>query len=428
MNVLIIGSGGREHALAWKVAQSTLVEKIWVAPGNAGTALENKVNNISIHSNINTLIDFVRKNKIDLTIVGSELPLAGGIVDQFHQEDLAIFGPTQAASQLETSKSFCKAFLSRHNIPTANFVAFKNQNDALAYLSSQSHQSFPIVIKASGLAAGKGVFIAQSLQEAQDSVISIMEKKQFGRAGEEIVIEKFLSGEELSFIAMVDGKHILPLAGAQDHKRLLNKDRGPNTGGMGAYSPIPRLLSGTLQKKIMAEIMYPTISGLKAEGITYVGFLYAGLMISPDNEPKVLEFNVRLGDPETQPLIMRLHSDLIELILAALSGKLNQVNNIMWDPRAALAVVMTAGGYPMIYNRGDIIEGLNHPLTSDVKIFHAGTKNNNDVIVTSGGRVLSVTALGINLHDAQRKAYQVVNQISWPHCHYRDDIGYRAIY
>ena len=426
MNVLIIGSGGREHALAWKVAQSTLVEKIWVAPGNAGTALENKVNNIPIHSDIDTLIDFVRKNKIGLTIVGPELPLADGIIDQFHQKDLAIFGPTQVAAQLETSKSFCKAFLSRHDIPTANFVTFRNQNDALVYLSRQSHQFFPIVIKASGLSAGKGVFIAQSLTEARDSVIAIMEKKQFGMAGKEIVIEKFLSGEELSFIAMVDGEHILPLAGAQDHKRLLNRDRGPNTGGMGAYSPVPRLLSGTLQKKIMAKIMYPTISGLKAEGIAYIGFLYAGLMITPDNEPKVLEFNVRLGDPETQPLIMRLRSDLIELILAALSGKLNQVNS-MWDPRAALAVVMTAGGYPMTYNRGDIIEGLNHPLTSDVKIFHAGTQKNNDVIVTNGGRVLSVTALGINLYDAQRKAYQIVNQISWPNCHYRDDIGYRAI-
>ena len=427
MNVLIIGNGGREHALAWKVAQSALVEKIWVAPGNAGTALENKVNNIPIHSDINTLIDFVQKNKIDLTIVGPEVPLAGGIVDQFHRKDLVIFGPTQAAARLETSKSFCKAFLSRHNIPNASFVTFKNQNDALAYLSCQSQQSFPIVIKASGLAAGKGVFIAQSLTEARDSVISIMEKKQFGTAGQEIVVEKFLSGEELSFIAIVDGEHILPLASVQDHKRLLNGDRGPNTGGMGAYSPVSRLLPGTLQEKIMAKIMYPTISGLKAEGITYVGFLYAGLMITPDNEPKVLEFNVRLGDPETQPLIMRLHSDLMELILAALSGKLNQINSIMWDPRSALAVVMTAGGYPMTYNRGDIIEGLNHPLTSDIKIFHAGTQKNNDAIVTSGGRVLSVTALGTNLHDAQSKAYQIVNQISWPNCHYRDDIGYRAI-
>ena len=425
MNVLIIGSGAREHALAWKVAQSNQVEKIWVAPGNAGTTLENKVNNIFIHSNINTLIDFAQKNKIGLTIVGSEVPLADGIVDQFHRENLAIFGPTQAAAQLETSKSFCKAFLSRYGIPTANFVTFKNQNDALAYLSHQSHQSFPIVIKVNGLAAGKGVFIAQSLTEARDAVISIMEEKQFGMAGQEIVVEEFLSGEELSFIAMIDSEHILPLASSQDHKRLLNGDRGPNTGGMGAYSPVP-WLSDILQEKVMTKIMYPTIAGLKSEGITYVGFLYAGLIITPENEPKVLEFNVRLGDPETQPLMMRLRSDLIELILAALSGKLNQVNSI-WDPQAALTVVMTTGGYPVTYERGSIIEGLSHPLTSDVKIFHAGTQKSNDVVVTDGGRVLSVTALGTNLHDAQRKAYQVVDQIRWPNCYYRNDIGYHAI-
>ena len=424
MNVLIVGSGGREHALAWKVAQSTYIERIWVTPGNAGTELENKVQNISINvSNIRALIDFAQKNKVDLTIVGSEVPLAAGIVDQFHYENLLIFGPTQKAAQLEASKSFCKKFLNRHNIPTANFVTFKKLNNALAYLSGQH---FPIVIKANSLMAGKGVFIAQSLIEARDIVISIMTERKFSTTEQEIVIEEFLYGKELSFIAIVGDGHILPLASSLDHKRLFNEDQGPNTGGMGAYSPVS-WLSNALQKKIMDKIMHPTISNLKAEGITYWGFLYAGLMITPDNEPKVLEFNVRLGDPETQPLMMRLRSDLIELILTALSGKLNRVNSIIWDQQAALTVVMTSGGYPKDYKRGDIINGLDYPLISDVKIFHGGTRKNNNVIVTNGGRVLSITALGTNLLDAQRKAYHVVSQISWPDCYYRDDIGYRAI-
>lgn len=420
MDILIVGSGGREHALAWKTAQSAQVEKIWVAPGNVGTALENKVQNVAIGvSNIQKLVDFAQKKKIDLTIVGPEVPIANGIVDRFHKENLIIFGPTQAAAQLETSKSFCKAFLNRHNIPTAKFVTFKKQNDALAYLSKQS---FPIVIKASGLSAGKGVFIAQSLTEARNTVISMMEEKKFSTAGQEIVVEEFLYGKELSFITMVDGKHILPLAGLQDYKQLFNGGQGPNTGGMGAYSPVP-WLSNILQERTMTKIMYPAIAGLKAEGITYLGFLYAGLMITTDNEPKVLEFNVRLGDPETQSLMMRLRSDLIELILTALSGKLNQANSIL-DQRVAVTVVMTSRNYPENYKTGDIIEGLDHPLTSDVKIFHAGTRKNNNIIVTEGGRVLSITALGNNLRNARKKAYKVVDQISWPNCHYRDDIGY----
>ena len=424
MNVLIVGGGGREHALAWKVAQSIQVEKIWVAPGNAGTVLESKVQNISINvSNIHALIDFVQKNKIDLTIVGPEAPLAAGIVDQFHQKNLTIFGPTQAAAQLETSKSFCKAFLNRHNIPTANFITFKKQHDVLKYLSDQS---FPIVIKASGLMAGKGVFIAQSLTEARGAVVSMMKNKQFTTAGQEIIVEEFLYGKELSFIAMVDGEHIVPLDGSQDYKRLFNEDQGPNTGGMGAYSPVP-WLSNTLREKAMTTIMYPTVSGLKTEGITYWGFLYAGLIVTPNNELKVLEFNVRLGDPETQSLMMRLCSDLIELILDALSGNLNRVNNIIWDQRAALTVVMTSGGYPKNYKNGDMINGLDHPSISDVKIFHAGTRKSNNIIITDGGRVLSITALGTDLRDARRKAYQVVSQISWPNCHYRDDIGYRFV-
>ncbi|QHG92480.1 phosphoribosylamine--glycine ligase [Coxiella endosymbiont of Amblyomma sculptum] len=424
MRILIIGSGGREHALAWKAAQSDQVKKVWVAPGNAGTFFENKIQNVSIDSyNILALINFAKTNRIDLTIIGPEVPLALGIVDQFRQENLRIFGPTQVAANLEASKSFCKKFLYRHNIPTANFVTFTEQRDALSYLSNQS---FPVVIKVSGLAAGKGVFVVQSLTEAQDVIVSIMEKKKFGSAGQEIIIEEFLYGEELSFTVVVDGEHILPLAGSQDHKRLLNGDLGPNTGGMGTYSPVP-FLSCILQEKIVNEIVNPTILALRAEGISYQGFLYVGLMIIPENTPKVLEFNVRLGDPETQTLMMRLQSDLIELVLSAVSGGLDKIN-VVWDPRSALTVVMTSKNYPENNDtQDDIIEGLHRVLTPDAKIFHAGTKKRNGFTVTSGGRVLSITALGFSLKEAQKRAYQIVNQISWPNCHYRNDIGYRAI-
>ncbi|AAO89882.2 phosphoribosylamine--glycine ligase [Coxiella burnetii RSA 493] len=423
MNILIIGNGGREHALAWKVAQSPRVEKIWVAPGNAGTARELKTQNVPIGvTDIKSLIAFAKKNQINLTLVGPEIPLAAGIVDHFQQENLIVFGPTQAAAQLETSKSFCKTFMRRHGIPTARFEAFRNTSDAFSYLEQQS---FPIVIKASGLAAGKGVVIAQSLQEAKETVIAMMEEKQFGNAGAEIVIEEFLAGEELSFIAMVDGEHILPLAGSQDHKRRDDGDRGPNTGGMGAYSPVPQL-SDALQEKIMTTIMQPTVTALKSEGILYRGFLYAGIMITLNNEPKVLEFNVRLGDPETQPLMMRLRSDLIELILSALSGRLNQTQSA-WDSRAALTVVLAAGGYPAHYQKGDIIQGLDQLSLPDVKVFHAGTQEINHQVVTDGGRVLGVTALGKDLREAQQKAYQAAQLITWPNCYYRHDIGHRAI-
>ncbi|QTS84039.1 phosphoribosylamine--glycine ligase [Coxiella endosymbiont of Amblyomma nuttalli] len=420
MNVLIIGNGGREHALAWKLAQSSRVKKIWVSPGNAGTASENKTQNIAIDStDIHALIVFVKTHDIGLTLVGSEVPLDAGIVDQFYQENLNIFGPTQVAAKLETSKSFCKSFMQHHHIPTAKFATFKNKDEALLHIKQQS---FPLVIKASGLAGGKGVSIAHSLNEAKKIVVAMMEEKQFGTAGEEIVVEEFLIGKEVSIIAMVDGEYILPLASSRDYKRRDNNDRGPNTGGMGAYSPVPQL-SKALQEKIMTTIMRPTIEGLKAKGIAYIGFLYAGVMITADNEPKVLEFNVRLGDPETQPLMMRLRSDLGELILSAISGKLDRTKSI-WDSRTALTVVMTAGGYPNHYEKGNIIEGLNQSLSADVKIFYAGTRKNNHTIVTNGGRVLSITALGNDLHEARQKAYQTVKKINWQSCYYRRDIGY----
>ena len=423
MNVLIVGNGGREHALAWKLARSSRVKKIWVAPGNAGTAFENKTQNIGIGiTDIEALIVFAKNNDIDLTLIGSEAPLGAGIVDRFYQENLNIFGPTQAAAQLETSKSFCKSFMQYHHIPTARFATFTNKDAALLYIKQQS---FPLVIKASGLAAGKGVVIAESLNEAKETVIAMMEKKQFGAAGQEIVIEEFLTGEELSFTTIVDGEHILPLASSQDYKRRDDDDRGPNTGGMGAYSPVS-LLSEDLKEKIMTTIMRPTIEGLKLQGINYVGFLYAGLMITKDHEPKVLEFNVRLGDPETQPLMMRLRSDLSELILSAIVSRLDHTKSV-WDSRAALTVVMTAGGYPNHYEKGNIIKGLNQSSNIDVKIFHAGTSKNKYAIVTDGGRVLSITALGNDLREAQKKAYRTVKQINWLNCYYRGDIGYRAI-
>ncbi|AJC50469.1 phosphoribosylamine--glycine ligase [Coxiella endosymbiont of Amblyomma americanum] len=420
MHVLIIGNGGREHALAWKVAQSARIKKIWVVPGNAGTAIENKVQNVSIDTaDIHSLVNFAQKNKIDFTIVGPEVPLAYGIVDQFHKKRLSIFGPTQTAARLETSKNFCKEFLNRYNIPTADSISFTEKKNALLYLSNQS---FPIVIKANGLAAGKGVFIAQSFIEAKNIVISMLEEKKLGVAGQEIVVEDFLYGEELSFTVIISGKHFLPLASSQDYKRLLCGNRGPNTGGMGAYSPVSRL-SNTLQEKIITDIIRPTITGLETEGIGYKGFLYIGLMITPNGVPKVLEFNVRLGDPETQVLMMRLQSDLTELILSALSDNLNQIN-IIWDQRVALTVVMASKGYPGNYKKGDIIKGLRHIfLPTDIKIFHANTMKNNNLIVTNGGRVLSITALGFSVQEAQKKVYRIVSQISWPNCYYRDDIG-----
>lgn len=423
MNILIIGNGGREHAIAWQVAQAPTVDKVWVAPGNAGTATEFKTHNVAISpTDTEALVRFAHDNNIDLTIVGPEAPLAAGVVDAFIKHGLKCFGPTQKAAQLEASKAYCKHFLREHHIPTAQYAVFQDKNDALEYIKTQS---FPVVIKASGLAAGKGVIIANDKEEAQAAILSMLEGNAFGNAGHEIVIEEFLTGEELSFIVMADGEHILPLATSQDHKRRDNADQGPNTGGMGAYSPVPRM-DEALNTKIMREVIEPTITALRLHGSPYTGFLYAGLMISPKGEPKVLEFNCRLGDPETQPLMMRLKSNLTELCMAALAGQLNQVS-VKWDPRPALAVVIASGGYPDAYHKGDIISGLEESNDPDIKVFHAGTALKDQSVVTNGGRVLAVTALGDNLLEAQEKAYQRARLIHWPNCFYRTDIGYRAI-
>lgn len=423
MKVLIIGNGGREHAITWKVAQSPNVNNIWVAPGNAGTALEPKTNNIPIPpTDVNALIHFAKEKNVDLTIVGPEASLAVGIVDVFTKNGLKCFGPTLQAARLETSKAYCKHFMEQHNIPTAHYAAFQNKSEALDYLETQT---FPLVIKASGLAAGKGVIVAENKEDAQTAIVSMLKQNAFGHAGHEIIIEEFLTGEELSFIVMSDSKYIIPLASSQDHKRRDDGDRGPNTGGMGAYSPVPRI-DVNLKERIMQQIIEPTIAALGAQGTPYIGFLYAGLMISPEGTPKILEFNCRLGDPETQPLMMRLKSDLTELCVAALNQQLNQAM-LEWNPRPALAVVMASGGYPGVYQKGNIITGLDINHDRDVKIFHAGTTMQGEHVVTNGGRVLTVTALGNNLRDAQQKAYQRVELIRWPNCFYRTDIGFRAI-
>jgi len=422
MNILVVGNGGREHALCWKIAKSPLVKRIWVAEGNAGTAHEAKTQNIAIEStDIDALIKFAKQNQIDLTLVGPEAPLALGITDKFNQAGLKCFGPTQAAAQLESSKSFCKEFLKQYHIPTANFATFDHVEAALSHLE---HQQFPLVIKADGLAAGKGVVIAQNRAEAKEAITSMLQDNKFGSAGKRIIIEDFLQGEELSFIALVDGENILPLASAQDHKRRDDGDQGPNTGGMGAYSPAP-LLTPNLTDKIMRQIMHPTVQAMKSKNIPYVGFLYAGLMIA-NGEPKVLEFNCRLGDPETQPILFRLESDLVQLCLNALAGKLDQTQ-IKWDPRPAISVVLAAGGYPDIYRKGDVIRGLETTTTHDYKIFHASTIENNQKIYTNGGRVLSVTAIGKTLRDARQTAYQAAEKITWPDRFYRSDIGHRAL-
>jgi len=425
MIVLIIGSGGREHALAWKVAMSSNVSKVYVAPGNAGTAKEPKVYNIAIAADdIDALLAFAHKEQVGLTIVGPEQPLVAGIVDRFQQLGLKCFGPSQAASQLEGSKTFCKDFLKRHNIPTAQYQAFTDIDLALAYLNKQD---FPIVIKADGLAAGKGVIIANNQTEAETCVRDMLADNKFGAAGSRIVIEEFLVGEEISFIVMVDGEHILPLASSQDHKAAEDGDLGPNTGGMGAYSPAPRV-SYALHDLIMETIIQTTVKGLADDGMPYTGFLYAGLMIDDDNQPKVLEYNCRFGDPETQPIMMRLKTDLTELCLAALEQRLDQCR-AEWSPKVALGVVMAAGGYPHDYAKGDVISGLedNNLDTFDTKVFHAGTLEKDNAIVTSGGRVLCATALGDNVKEAQDNAYKLVNKITWDKVYYRNDIGYRAI-
>ncbi len=422
MNILIIGSGGREHALAWKVAQSDTVQRVFVAPGNGGTANEAKCQNVAIEvTDITALINFAQQENIDLTIVGPEVPLSLGIVDQFSAQQLACFGPSQAAAQLESSKAFCKDFMQQHNIPTAAYASFDTVAPALAYLQTQT---FPVVIKADGLAAGKGVIIAEDLATAEQTVKSMLDEQQFGAAGAQIVIEAFIQGEELSFIAMVDGEHILPFASSQDHKRLGDHDQGPNTGGMGAYSPAP-ICTAALQQRIMTTVMQPTVAALKAAGTPYVGFLYAGLMVSESGELNVLEFNCRLGDPETQPLMLRLKSDLVSLCLHALAGTLQQIE-IDWSADTALTVVMAADGYPNHYHKGDTIEGLGQ-LDSDCIAFHAGTTWVNDSLQNNGGRVLGISAKADNIQAARDIVYDNIKKITWPRGYYRSDIGYRAL-
>lgn len=421
-SVLIIGNGGREHALAYKMAQSSHVSKVFVAPGNAGTALESNVINVDIDPlDVAALIKFAKQEHIALTVVGPEAPLAAGIVDAFQTEKLACFGPCQAAAQLEASKAFSKDFMAKYHIPTAKYQRFTAIEPAKAYV--QQHGT-PIVVKASGLAAGKGVVIAHTQAQAFDAIDDMLSKHVFGHAGAEIVIEEFLVGEEASFIVMVDGQHILPLATSQDHKARDNGDKGPNTGGMGAYSPAP-VVTPALHDKILTTVIQPVVKAMRELGHPYVGFLYAGVMISPNGHINVLEFNCRLGDPETQPIMMRLQSDLYELCTAALKGHLNKTE-IKWDPRPALGVVMAAGGYPEQYNKGDIITGLPEQAVTDCKVFHAGTKQIGTQVTTHGGRVLCVTALGDTVTAAQNKAYATVRNINWSNCFYRTDIGYRA--
>ena len=422
MKVLVIGGGGREHALAWKAAQSANVSKVFVAPGNAGTALENKLQNVAIGAeDIDGLKAFATENKIDLTIVGPEAPLVIGVVNQFEAAGLRCFGPSEGAAQLEGSKAFTKDFLARHNIPTGAYANFTEIDPAVAYIREQGA---PIVIKADGLAAGKGVIVAMTEEEAITAVKDMLAGNAFGDAGHRVVIEEFLAGEEASYIVMVDGEHILPMATSQDHKAALDGDKGPNTGGMGAYSPAP-VVTPEIDVRIMKEVIEPTVKGMAAEGNPYTGFLYAGLMISADGTPKVIEYNCRFGDPETQPIMMRLKSDLVALCDAALDKKLDQTS-IEWDPRPALGVVLAAGGYPADYAKGDVISGI--PVaTADSKVFHAGSAEKDGQTVTSGGRVLCAVALGQTVSEAQAKAYKVVEEISWNGMSYRKDIGYRAI-
>tara|TARA_B110000114_G_scaffold66688_1_gene70747 strand:+ start:429 stop:1730 length:1302 start_codon:yes stop_codon:yes gene_type:complete len=425
MNVLVIGSGGREHGLAWKAAQSADVGTVYVAPGNAGTAIEPNIENVAIDVNdFGGLADFAEANNVGLTIVGPEQPLVDGVVDYFQDRSLPIFGPSKKAAQLEGSKAFTKDFLERQKIPTADYGNFTDLDAALTYLHDVGA---PIVIKADGLAAGKGVIVAMTMIEAEDAVRDMLSGNAFGEAGHRVVIEEFLDGEEASFIVMVDGSNVLPMATSQDHKRAANGDTGPNTGGMGAYSPAP-VVDSTIYQRIMDGVIYPTVRGMAAEGNDYTGFLYAGLMIMPDGTPKVIEFNCRFGDPETQPILLRLQSDLVSHCLAALRGDLDG-QTAHWDPRPAVGVVMTAGGYPGAYRGGDVITGLRPASAAkqDHKVFHGGTAQVGDTVVTSGGRVLCATAMGDSVLDAQRKAYQLASEIHWGDIYFRDDIAWRAI-
>lgn len=421
--ILVVGSGGREHALAWKLIQSPATEIVYVAPGNAGSYLEKGITNIDISSDdINGLLQFAKTNDIDLTIIGPEAPLVAGIVDTFVNNKLTVLGPHKFCAQLEGSKSFAKQFMHQFSIPTAAYDEFTDMAAALAYLQTQT---YPCVIKADGLAAGKGVVIAQSFAEAQQAVEAMLDGSAHGQAGKKVVIEEFLPGEEVSFICLVDNNSVVPLASSQDHKARDNGDQGPNTGGMGAYSPAP-IVTEELHNKIMQEVIQPTIQGFHHLGHPYGGFLYAGLMINDKGEPKVLEFNCRFGDPETQPIMLRMQNDFSELCWLAANNKLTEAK-LAWDSRSALGVVMAAGGYPATYDKGLTISGLDAVTDQNVKVFHAGTKMENNDVKTSGGRVLCVTALGDEIKSAQQKAYENVKKINWEGAFYRDDIGYRAI-
>lgn len=420
MKVLVIGNGGREHALAWKLAQSPKVSRVLVAPGNAGTALDPDMKNVPI-TKIPSLVEFARREKIALTIVGPEAPLSQGIVDVFRAAGLKIFGPTKAAAQLESSKDFAKAFMARHGIPTAAYATF---SDAAAAHEYVTQQGAPIVIKADGLAAGKGVVVAMDEVEAHAAIDMMLADNKLGEAGARVVIEEFLEGEEASFIVLVDGENVLTMASSQDHKRLQDGDQGPNTGGMGAYSPAP-VVTPTIHAKVLREIIRPTVEGMAKDGIRYTGFLYAGLMIDQDGGVKTLEFNCRMGDPETQPIMMRLKSDLVTLFEHAVDGRLDQVE-AEWDRRTALGVVMASRNYPDTPRTGDAIHGLPKNL-EDAHVFHAGTTMKDAEVVTSGGRVLCVTALGETVKEAQRRAYEIADEIKFDGQQMRRDIGYRAI-
>lgn len=423
MKVLIIGGGGREHALAWKAAQSQNVTQVFVAPGNAGTAHEDKLTNVNIGAeDIDGLLDFARREEIGLTIVGPEAPLVLGVVDAFQAAGLAIFGPTQAAAQLEGSKAFTKDFLARHAIPTADYQSFTDIEPALAYVREKGA---PIVVKADGLAAGKGVIVAMTLTEAEDAIRDMLADNAFGDAGSRVVIEEYLDGEEASFIVMVDGTNVTAFATSQDHKRVGDGDTGPNTGGMGAYSPAP-VVTPQIHQRIMDEVILPTVKGMAEEGHPYLGFLYAGLMIMADGTPKVIEYNCRFGDPETQPIMLRLESDLVEMCLSAVNGELAG-KTIDFDDRAAVGVVLAAGGYPGSYAKGTLISGLEDAAALEGKVFHAGTASAEGQVVTNGGRVLCATALGETVTEAQQKAYALADKIHWDGVFCRRDIAYRAM-
>jgi len=422
MNILVIGSGGREHALAWSAAKDPKVENVFVAPGNGGTANEPKMHNVAIdNADSQALINFAKENCVALTIVGPEAPLVAGVVDDFQAAGLAIFGPSAKAAQLEGSKAFSKDFLKRQSIPTAAYENFTQIEPALAYLEKVGA---PIVIKADGLAAGKGVIVAMNLLDAQDAVRDMLAGNKFGDAGSRVVIEEFLKGEEASFIVMVDGDNVLPMATSQDHKRVGNGDTGPNTGGMGAYSPAP-VVTSEIHQRVMDQVIMPTVRGMKEEGNEYVGFLYAGLMINDQGEPKVIEYNCRFGDPETQPIMLRLKTSIVDMCNAALNKSFDTLN-VSWDPRPAVGVVMASGGYPEAYAKGDEIN-IQTEQSDDCKVFHAGTAIKEGKLVSAGGRVLCIAALGDSVTAAQKTAYQGVDKISWKDAFYRTDIAYRAI-